>query len=178
MRKKQTASYSGELKKPIVLPCRHCGFGEWLNPDQGRAEKEAWILAAQRKKLGLLLKHFGISPTNEHVWAQLAFALAKEHVPGMQALDGPPRKRGRRPKSSHSNRDLAIAVDMVNYERKRGVADAIRQLRKREPKVWGRYSENALRNRYYEFSKGIPRKGTFQEQVRALVLGGLPDNLY
>jgi hypothetical protein len=51
-------------------------------------------------------------------------------------------------------------------------ADAIRILRKREPKVWGRFDEGSLRTRYYEALRQMKtyQRGSLIESLKALFL--------
>jgi hypothetical protein len=176
--KKRKAKYTGELAVPIVLDPYFAIAADLLEKGttkngkkkkQIRREKEQWIMRARMEKLNLLFSRFGIANSNnKDAWMALALALAQEHVPGIQIVTKPPAKRGR-PRTGPSSRDVQTAVLKMASERGRGISDAIVNLRKRQPKTWGRYSVSKLRNLVYEGSKGgRKRRPWIEKAVEAL----------
>lgn len=166
--------YSGQLKDPIVRVDKLKLMLRGGPEDQeclGR-EEDARIVAEQFGKLFLLLDHFQI-PRKSHLrWFHLAFRLARQHVRGMEIVEGPPPKRGPtgRRKGTPSNDDLLVALTQVKLERRRGTTDAIRILRKRHPDLWGRFSVKSLQDRCSEIRKEfVPyRKRDLVDNLKAL----------
>ena len=151
--------YSGQLKDPIVRASKlelMLRGGPEQQERLGR-EEDARIVAEQFGKLFLLLDHFKI-PRRSHLrWFHLAFRLARQHVRGMEVVEGAlPKKgpKGRR-KGTPTDHELLIALTQVKLERKRGTADAIRTLRKRQPDVWHRFSAKSLQHRYSKLRKEL-----------------------
>lgn len=77
-------------------------------------------------KFRALFIHFGLDPTEAFrfgpskaaAWANLAWHLAREHVPGFNA---PPRKRGKPPIHQEDNVQLALHVELLR--RRDGLSD-------------------------------------------------------
>jgi hypothetical protein len=136
----------------------------------GREEVSRNVVA-QVGKLFLLLDHFQIPRASYLRWFHLAFHLARQHVPGMKIVSGPNPRRGPKGKWRETQLDseLIVAVTAVKLARRRGAADAIRILRKREPNVWGRFDEGSLRTRYYEALRPMKpyRRGSLIESLAA-----------
>jgi hypothetical protein len=149
--------YSRQLKKPIARASKADLMLRGSPDEQERLghEDDMRILAEQFDKLFPLLDHFGIPQTSPLRWFHLAFQLAKQHVPGMKITKEPKKRRGPKAKWDGVRSDVAFiaAVAQLKDERKRGNADAIRTLRKRQPEVWGNYSHQSLRSRYYDIRK-------------------------
>jgi len=167
-----THAYTRELKKPIVRTSKLNLKLSGSPRERTAHEDDLRIVSEQFEKLFLLLDHFGISRTNRLRWFHLAFQLARRHVPGAQVV-AVRRKRGK-PRRGPSNLELVWAVDVIKYERKLkyggrlGVRDAISILQSREPTLWGGRSADDLRNRYYEFSRGLPKKALPLDRLIAL----------
>jgi hypothetical protein len=127
-------------------------------------EKESERISSElRERLELLLEHYKISdvPTLSDAkrWRALAYALARDFVPGMQVLKRAPRKRGRPPtkkwKESRIAAHLVEVVESIRLERKKGISDAVRTAKKRYPKAWPGMTADSLVSRYYEAVKVI-----------------------
>ena len=163
--------YSGQLKERIVHATKLELMLKGSPEEQQRLgeEENARILVQQVDKLFLLLDHFQIPHKSPLRWFHLAFRLAKQHVPGMEVIEGPPPKRGPKGarKGAPSQEELVLAVIQVKAERRRGTADAIQILRKRDPEKWGRFSAKSLQNRFSKYRRELV---TYPD-------GGVLDNL-
>jgi hypothetical protein len=134
--------YEGPLAEPIYLPVT----GVWLGAKAEDLVREERIL-----KLPLLLKLYGIDERAPNAWAELAWALACDHVPGMQASRRVRRKRGRKPSwKSGLGQELLREVDALRAEKKIGVKAALQDLQKDKAKGWTKYHLNSLGPRYRE----------------------------
>jgi hypothetical protein len=137
-------------------------------------DEDLRLVEEQCGKLFLLLDHFGIPRTSRLRWFQLAFLLARQHVPGMSIVTDPKSRTGPKGKWKQTPLDaeLILAVTKVKLERRRGDADAIRILRKRHPNVWGRFEERSLRTRYYEAVRPMKpyRRGNLLDSLAAWLL--------
>jgi len=148
-------AYSQALKTPIS-PVSELELMLRGDPDQQeglRREEDMRLLSEQFEKLFLLLDHFEIPRNSLLRWFHLAFHLARQYVPGMHIKERrPARRRGQKPKYKGATSDMALleSVILVKGERKRGTEDAIRVLKLRDPDGWGKFTQKALRNRYYE----------------------------
>jgi hypothetical protein len=138
-----------------------------------RREDDLRAFAEQLDKLFLLLDHFGIPRANRLRWFQLALGLSRQHVPGMRVVEGSTPKRG--PKGQRrgtpSDHEFLIALTEIKLQRKRGTQDAIRILRKRQPHIWGRFTEKSLEHRYSKLrSELVPyRTGDLIDNLGALL---------
>jgi hypothetical protein len=151
--------YPKALLEPIVRQRPMSGLLDVLTDDEKerRSEEERdQIRDARDFKLTLLAKHFDLDWNGAHikwdranVWCQLAALLMLAHVPGMQIVDAPKRRRGAPRKAFPDIRALSTfvtEVDAIEAERKKGISDAII--------VWKRRNKNddtepKLRARYY-----------------------------
>jgi hypothetical protein len=151
--------YPKALLEPIERQQRLAGLLDLTTDDEKKRRYEAGrdqIRAARDFKLMLLAKHFGLDWNGAHVkwdganvWCQLAALLMLAHVPGMQIVDAPKRRRGAPRKAFPDIRALSTfvtEVDAIEAEREKGITDAIR--------MWTRRNENKdsvpkLRARYY-----------------------------
>jgi hypothetical protein len=147
-------AYSEALKTPIsrVSELELILRGSPDQQESLRCEEDKRLVSEQFGKLFLLLDHFEIPRNSRLRWFHLAFQLARQYVPGMQIQKGPARSKGPKPKYEGVTSDLALleSVILVKRERKLGAEDAIRILRQRDPEGWGKFTQKALRNRYYE----------------------------
>jgi hypothetical protein len=112
------------------------------------------------QKLRLLYTHYGLDRAIENrpiseLFAdpsvQLVLRLACDYVPGFRFVpsdEALPRNRGR--PREYNIGDVLFQVDAIQRERKRGIVDAIRTLRKRQPDPYGKYSTETLEARYHE----------------------------
>jgi hypothetical protein len=136
------ARYEGPLAEPIY----ESGLAVWFGAKAEDLVREKRIL-----KLPLLLKLYGIDERSPNAWADLAWALACDHVPGMQAIHKVRRKRGRKPSwKSGLGLQLLREVDALRAEKKIGVKAALEELRKDEAKGWKRHPLSGLGARYRE----------------------------
>ena len=168
MARKKLVTYSGALSEPIVQsrPASAGRLGEVIDPELWSIRK-IWL-----EKFKLLFAYYQIELERPDCWEHLALMLAIMHVPGFRIVDSPPRKRGRPKKRSISDAwDLALIVDAIAAERKRGIKDAVRTAAKRYPKKWptktggtrsSQSEVNALVTRYYE-AKELVRKSMPQK---------------
>jgi hypothetical protein len=142
--------YKGPLAEPIyksVLP-------EWFGARSEDLVREKRIL-----KLPLLLKLYGIDERSPNAWADLAWALACDHVPGMQAIDQVSRKRGRKPSwKSGLGRELLREVDALRAKKKIGIEEALEQLRADKAKGWKKHPISSLGTRYREAARAEKAK--------------------
>ena len=79
--KSRNVDYDGLLAEPMHVPGLLSGdeeIGKWARD--------------QATKTILLFCHFGVDPTADDSWRQLALALARKHVPG---FGPPPHPQGR-----------------------------------------------------------------------------------
>lgn len=90
---KEEPQYPGVLGQPVVIqgPPEAAEFLGADHPDIKAAKDAEALRAAQEltAKLPLLLDHFGIDRNRPDHWKQLAFRLARAHVPGMQVVNAP-----------------------------------------------------------------------------------------
>jgi hypothetical protein len=99
-------------------------------------------------KLRLLIKHFDLNWDRPNVLGQLALKLALAHVPGMQIVGAPKRRKGR-PKRSIGIRDpfqFLSEVDAIGAEKKIRTLPAIRVWKTRNKSS---ENEKTLSRRYY-----------------------------
>jgi hypothetical protein len=137
--------YPKTLLEPIVR--RPPVFGLLTSADEKKRrsdEEENRVRTAFVFKLRLLAKHFDINWDRPNMLGQLALKLAQAHVPGMQIVNAPKRRRGAPRK--HSQIPFVSQVDAIAAKRNRGIGDAVR--------VWGRRNQSTdtepiLRSRYY-----------------------------
>ena len=157
--------YSGALNQPIVRPT-----GLRYGPSSPIGARFAF--RARRLKLLLLLHHYEIKPDDPACWFDLAFRLALDHVPGMQVLENSPAGTGRprKPSDLSGLREFVRIIDEINYERKKGIPDAIRTALKRK-QLKG--SVGSLEARYHEKKKQLRRA---EELKRRLPTGFDPES--
>jgi len=90
------------------------------------APADSKLAAVIDEKFRALFVHFGLDPTEAFrfgpgkaaAWADLAWHLAREHVPGFRAA---PRKRGKPPVHQEDNVKLALHVELLR--RRDGLSD-------------------------------------------------------
>jgi hypothetical protein len=141
--------YPKELLEPIVRQQRYLGLLAGEDEKKRRSvEERNRISFALKFKLRLLAKHFAIQWDNDKSWRQLAMALAKAHVPGMQITDVPKKRRG----SPKRHDPIFWQVDAILVERNKGVSDAIRILKIRNK---SKDTEKRLKARYYRERRRI-----------------------
>jgi len=140
---KLTQTYTGILAEP---------FPKWTaltQPTEGEIE------ALIESRMRALFSHFGLDPAAAYelgpkmaaAWADLAWHLARQHVPG---FCGAPPKRGRPATRQSDDYSLVMHVDL--FKRRDGLSErkAIIELAKRNV-IPG--SEQALRQRYKRAKK-------------------------
>jgi hypothetical protein len=150
------SKYTGQLAEPIYEPI-YMGLLNGILPDKGSPKaKEARRRGLERVigKISSLMKWHGVDPTSEAALADLAFALALTHVPGMRIVHKPRPKRGRRRNwKAGLGIELLREVESLRQSQLMTYQDAIRKLRKDKSKGWGRYSEANLITRHREARK-------------------------
>jgi hypothetical protein len=104
--------YSGALAEPMYPP-------RLLMSPEKLAE---WPIRRATKML-LLFDHFGIDPTGDNAWRDLAGALAARHVPGFRP---PPEKPGRPMERLDDDVTLVLMVDLLKRRDRKSVRGAIR----------------------------------------------------
>ncbi len=172
--KSSSRPYSSQLKEPIVRASKLELMLRGSPKEQERlgGEEDSLIVAEQFGKLFLLLDHFQIPRTSHLRWFHLAFDLARQHVRGMEVVEGPTPKKGPkgRRKGPPSDYERLVALTKVKLERKKGTADAIRTLRKRQPDLWSRFSPKSLQHRYSELRRELVPypKGDLIDNLEAL----------
>ena len=101
--------YSGILNDPIIeLPAVGAALMGYT-----AEELERKISDQMRQRFDALFEHYGIDPIQPTAWHQLAFELAKDHVPGFQVLSEPKRGRGGEPRQIFTDHDLCL--DVLRY---------------------------------------------------------------
>jgi hypothetical protein len=142
----QFGEYPKILLEPIVR--RPPVFGLRVLADEEKRlsdEEENRVRTAFVFKLRLLARHFRVNWDRPNMLGRLALKLAMAHVPGMQIVDAPKKRRGR-PKRFRDPSQFLREVDAIRAERKIGISHAIR--------VWKRQNQSSntqpkLRRQYY-----------------------------
>src|SRR5450631_90185 len=97
-RKKRPLASGVCYEGPLAEPIYRSALAGWIGSVTCRGAEPEDLLRRERiLKLPLLLKLHGIDEHSPNAWADLAWALACDHVPGMQAINQVSRKRGRKP---------------------------------------------------------------------------------
>jgi hypothetical protein len=136
--------FSGQLKTPIVVPALlGTNIDAILND----------ILNQRVEKLVLLLEHYNIETTDDP-WVFLSLRLACANVPGFR-VKRPGRGALRRWKGQETK--VVAAIDQERAGREMSIPAAINNLKKKDPKRWGKFNEV----RYYE----LRRREELQRQV-------------
>jgi hypothetical protein len=110
---------------------------------------EYWI------RLNALFDFFKIGRQDPNRWSRLAFALAVEHVPGMNIAKTRNKRRAGQPRrwDIQEKRRLVKAVDEKNAsQRARNISAAVRTITKSDPSFKG---VKGLETRYHEAKKAI-----------------------
>ena len=139
---KPRATIPAHLRGPLPPP----HFGP-LNSQLSEAALGAQRIRILGDRLEGLARHYGIKDTSPNKWFWLSAELAKE----LGLLDRPvkrgPEKGVKRSVTDDEQLELVKKVDAINAEKGRGVEDAIRILKIREPKY---RKKRGLATRYYE----------------------------
>ena len=142
---KRPPKFSGRLSEPIYEPI---GGGVLGLPSQENVETR--IFDRQFDKLFLLLDHYKIDRESKNCWILLSFRLANDFVPGMQVVDAPPTKAGRkRTWKAGLGADLLDDVEKVRQQHNMPISGAIQHLQRSDPK-WKRYTPQNLETRRRE----------------------------
>ncbi len=118
------------------------------------------LLNVRIAKIQLLLAHYGIASSDNDRWVKLSYALARDFVPGFQISKG----RGRPPKPWWIDEFIFDEIRAIEKVRGKGVSDAARIARKRNPSLRG-YSLEGLEARYYEKLREAERVGPATEEA-------------
>jgi hypothetical protein len=150
--------YEGKLAEPIHKPFFEVVFGR---------EAEDFIREARTLKIPLLFELYRIDERSPTAWEKLAWALACDHVPGMQeAIFKLRHKRGRKPSwKSGLGLKLLREVEALREEKKIGIKAALEELRRDKTKEWNRYSSDTLSARYREAARA--EKGLLESPTAA-----------
>jgi hypothetical protein len=174
MRAKPSArKYQGELAEPIYLP-RGVSLADLGKPEKQQIDEDvARIKAARIARIGLLFEHYGIDPKGEHAWPALTFALAIDHVPGMDFMIGEKPRPGRTKTWQNGlGFELICAVETIRKAAGRPItiSNAIELLQKEQKQTWGTYTRNNLITRHREakrkFRKFEEIQNLFEKYMR------------
>src|SRR5262249_6690328 len=139
--------YPAELQRPTVRP-RPVGL---LSTD---LDAEDLLYAALSEKTRLLMEHYHIKASDRRRFAQLAFHLAKDWVPGFQIVDKAPRTRGAPRKVTQLDLvQLYIDIYQIHQERpgesiQEACTTYLRRNRNKTRSLWAGQSPRTLVNRY------------------------------
>jgi hypothetical protein len=160
MARDNAQSYSGELRKPIILPS-----GGILGPALNHELENQY-----RLKIELLVRHYKID-TNlpfERVLSLLALELALAHVPGFRIAT--PKQRGRK-KHWHLREAKALVAAIDEKRTRKGIKVAIAQAMKKNDWKWGR-NIRSIETRYHEAKRQID-----QRAMESIITSGLLSGL-
>jgi hypothetical protein len=115
-----------------------------------------------------LLDWYSIDPDEPDAGMSLAVRLALAHVPGMQVLYEPPKRRGRKRRWKNGvGIELVREVDALRQTKKMNSEEAIKKLQKDKEKQWGSYTQANLITRHREARKVEQHRQRLAEQFRA-----------
>jgi hypothetical protein len=155
------SAYTGELATPIYEPVAFVGF-----LGGGKAEAERRVFEQQVLKMEKLFDWFSIDPDEPDAGMCLAVKLAFAHVPGMQVLQEPPKRRGRkRSWKDGLGIELVRDVEALQKTRKLNHEQAIEELRK--DKHWSSYTQSNLLARHREARKVEQHRRYLAERFKA-----------
>lgn len=124
MKKIKKVRYSGVLAKPMVLQKTYSGLLSSPEQDEKNKKKDEEANRSQfGERLLALFKHYGIDPLREGADIRLAAALASDHVPGFQRIDGSAPRAGRHSKWQ-GDKSLELLADVWALEAKGHTASA------------------------------------------------------
>ena len=147
--RRKSVTYFGDLAKPLpALEFVHGGLYDKFDvdhPENKRLLEGQWREITRR--MLLLCDHYEVKHFN---WPALAYALAREHVPGLrvqQRRSGAPTKWG-----PLDIAELCLEVDQLRARKRLSLMDACRQLAKSHwgTKLRGRNKAEALRKLTYK----------------------------
>jgi hypothetical protein len=155
--------YTGELATPIYEPVPFVG-----GLGGGKAEAERRTREQQILKMEKLFDWYSIGPDEPDAGMILAIKLALAHVPGMQVLQEPPKRRGRK-RSWKDGLGIELVRDVaaLQQNKKMNYEQAIEELQKNKKKPWRNYSLPNLITRHREARKVEQRRRRFAEQFKA-----------
>jgi hypothetical protein len=139
---------------------------EFLNapiPNKGPDYVEVY----RDEKLKALLQKYKIAASSPNSYYQLALALATDFHPGFKAVPFP---RHRRPRwSGVAGLLLVFSIEKIRAHSKtqRSTTALVRELKRQFPKLYGRYSEQTLKVRYFEVVRAAQSaRGGYLRQAR------------
>lgn len=121
-----------------------------IEPMSGPADftrRVAEVLTAEIERISVLMEFYGLEKGD---WCQLAFALARDHVPGFRA-DVVPPKKGRRLKENLF--DLVGDVEYLHFQNRLNISKACDKLAGQGR--WQNADTRSLEKRYYADRKRI-----------------------
>jgi hypothetical protein len=141
-RQGDAGTYTGTLAEPLP---------QWTALTQPPPEE---VGASIDAKMKALLEHYQINPRDAFeagprqvaAWANLAFALAREHVPGLQ---GAPNKQGRPKKRQEDDLTLFLWVELLKRRDGLSQTAAVRRVAK---EGWVDGKAETLKKRYEHLS--------------------------
>src|SRR5262245_28863651 len=140
------STYTGELATPIYEPVSLVGgLGGSKDEAEGRAQEQRLV------KMEKLFDWYSIDPDEPDAGMCLAVTLALAHVPGMQVLHEPQKRRGRkRSWEDGLGSELVRDVDALRQNETMNDKQAIETLRNDKKSRWSSYSQANLIARHRE----------------------------
>jgi hypothetical protein len=167
--RKALHQFSGELAAPILVEEQGPGMLSAMFLEREIAEKRG-------AKLGLLLAHYDIQPDDKDRWRRLSERLAADFVPGMIAVDLPPKKsfltRQGKKWTLQQYEDFVGAIDEIREKSKRKRIEwAIDQLVRKQPEQWRKYKKESLKTRYHEGKTAVAESAKRKASASAWLSG-------
>lgn len=151
--------YTGVLNTPIYEPVLSAG----LLKDAFNVEAKKRTLRTQLQKFRLLFDFYQLDSRSEESGFDLAFALAKAHVPGMQVISST-RKVGRTARWRRESSDLVRDVDALLASKKaKTLKRAYEILKSDKSKPWHKDTVESLGTRHRE-ARAASRKAKDAEK--------------
>lgn len=155
MKKIRKVRYKGILAEPMVLQKTHPGFLQDPVDEKIKEWDEKANNLQHRMRVLALFEHYGLNPLSAEDQVRMVGALASDHVPGFQIIDGPAPRTGR-PSKWQGDKSLELLADVWALVAKGQTASAACRTLAAKPK----YRENGkniahgtLYRRYQEANK-------------------------
>jgi hypothetical protein len=159
-KKAKRKKWEGQLGLPI--PRVSEDFARWFCRKRPSVDPVRWIEEQVERerhaKLPLLLKHYGVAGQTGRDFFGLAKCLAIDFVPGFKVAELAPQPVGAPGRWTKTAGAVLIGeVDVLKEADGLTAAEAIRLIRKLDPKRYGKMNERSLRKRYDEARKRFGR---------------------